>query len=61
MRVLFRTEIFYHSTSIFAIAPSVTLDGPQLPRESKKDTRIFLMSLISLSRYQISHPATQAR
>ena len=30
MRVLFRTEIFYHSTSIFAIVPSVTLDGPQL-------------------------------
>ncbi len=33
MRVLFRTEIFYHSTSIFAIAPSVTLDGPQLHRD----------------------------
>lgn len=30
MRVLFRTEIFYHSTTIFAIVPSVTLDGPQL-------------------------------
>lgn len=30
MRVLFRTKIFYHSTSIFSIAPSVTLDGPQL-------------------------------
>lgn len=29
MRVLFRTKIFYHSTSIFAIVPSVTLDGPQ--------------------------------
>lgn len=23
MRVLFRTKIFYHSTSIFAIAPSM--------------------------------------
>lgn len=33
MRVLFRTKIFYHSTSIFAIAPSVTLDGPQLHRD----------------------------
>lgn len=33
VRVLFRTEIFYHSTSIFAIAPSVTLDGPQLHRD----------------------------
>ena len=36
MRVLFRTELFYHSTDIFTIVPSVTLDGPQLPRESKK-------------------------
>ena len=33
MRVLFRTEIFYHSTSIFATVPSVTLDGPQLHRD----------------------------
>ena len=30
MRVLFRTELFYHSTSIFSIAPSVALDGTQL-------------------------------
>lgn len=58
MRVLFRTELFYHSTAIFSIVPSVTLDRPQLHGESKKDTRIFLMSLISLSCYQISHPAT---
>lgn len=33
MRVLFRTKIFYHSTSIFAIVPSVALDGPQLNRD----------------------------
>ena len=37
MRVLFRTEIFYHSTTIFAIVPSVTLDGPQLHRESQQN------------------------
>ena len=100
MRVLFRTKIFYHSTSIFAIAPSVTLDGPQLHRDfqhnmllyicssfiphkhinrtapyrsyaviwcffvpfnTKKGMRISPMSIISLSHYQTSHPATQAR
>ena len=54
MRVLFRTEIFYHSTSIFAIVPSVTFN-------TKKGMRISPMSIISLLHYQTSHPATQAR
>ena len=36
MRVLFRTELFYHSTAIFSIVPSVTLDRPQLHGKSKK-------------------------
>lgn len=36
MRVLFRTKIFYHSTSIFAIVPSVTLIDDDYPSSLKK-------------------------
>lgn len=44
MRVLFRTKIFYHSTSIFAIAPSVTLDGPQLHRDFQHNMLQYICS-----------------
>ena len=50
MRVLFRTKIFYHSTSIFAIAPSVTL---QLVAEEDEDNSVVAEILMQyLKKYK---------
>lgn len=50
MRVLFRTKIFYHSTSIFAIVPSVPLDARNyIENDSKIKTKSEIEIIISFN------------